>query len=464
MKKTLTGMGCMLFLICSYGSASARSLKSALRNELFGGSNPFFLTVRNPAFTPTSGLPPWLLLLAADSSPTRLGKRLSITPTFGDPLLALGNFGGGLGNVVAEAMSREVISESTITPVPSGSAGFAYEYNPTLDLIEKRPIGLGPIFNDRVDTIGKGILAFGAVYVRQDFDEFNGKDLSSLRIRRGLFSQSPPLGFLVESGEVGATLDLDITTNTTALWATYGAAEWFDISFLLPIKVLDVRARSRVSGVLQDDLPVLLPDSRCGDLDRFNRGLCRIADLTVLSKGSPLTIAGASSLTNIVDETKVGVGDFLFRSKARLLDGAWGAIGELTEFTLPTGDEDNFLGDGAFKVRFLFLYSHSLLQNRLHVHLNGGGRVTTQTSRKNTIEYGASVDFALTRQLSLVTELIGSRRVDADGLPEHFLDGAFGFKVNLFGGLILTASFRLPATDDGLRSDLTYLAELEYDL
>lgn len=164
MKKTLTGMGCVLFLICSYGPASARSLKSALRNELFGGSNPFFLTIRNPAPTSTPGLPPQLLLLAADPASTRLGKPLSLAPTFGNPLLAIGNFGGGLGNIVAEAMSREIISESTITPVPSGSAGFAYEYNPTLDLVEKRPSGLGPIFNDRVDTPGKGVLAFGAAY------------------------------------------------------------------------------------------------------------------------------------------------------------------------------------------------------------------------------------------------------------------------------------------------------------
>jgi hypothetical protein len=464
MKKTLTSIGCVFFLICSCGSASARSLKRALRNELFGGSNPFFLTVQNPAFPSTSGLPPQLLLLAADSSPTRLGKPLSVAPTFGNPLLAIGNFGGGLGNVVAEAMSREILSESTIIPVPSGSTGFAYEYKPNLDLIEKRPIGLGPIFNDRVDTIGKGIWAFGVAYLRQDFDEFNGRDLSSLRISRGLFSQSPPLGFLVESGEVDALLDLDITTNTTALWATYGAAEWFDLSFLLPITVLDIHARSKVSGALKEDLDVLLPDPRCGDLDRFNRGLCRIADFTALSKGSSLTINGAPSLTNVVDETKAGVGDLLFRSKARLRDGAWGAIGALTEFTFPTGNEDNFLGDGAFKARFLLLYSHILLRNRLYVHLNGGGRVTTQTSRKNTIEYGAAADFSLTQQLSLVAELIGSWRVDAEGLPEHFLDGAFGFKANLFGGLILTASFRLPATDDGLRSKLTYLAALEYDL
>ena len=62
-----------------------------------------------------------------------------------------------------------------------------------------------------------------------------------------------------------------------------------------------------------------------------------------------------------------------------------------------------------------------------------------------------------------VAELIGSWRVDPEGLPRNFMDGAFGFKVNPYKGLILNASFRIPATDDGLRSDLIYLGGVEYD-
>src|SRR5262245_6734670 len=98
MKNTLVTVIFALFLVYFDTEALARSLKSALRSELFGGSNPFFLTVPNPAFTPTAGLPQQLLVLTADTSPTRLGKPISAPPTFGDPLLAIGNFGGGLGN------------------------------------------------------------------------------------------------------------------------------------------------------------------------------------------------------------------------------------------------------------------------------------------------------------------------------------------------------------------------------
>ena len=193
--------------------------------------------------------------------------------------------------------------------------------------------------------------------------------------------------------------------------------------------------------------------------------LPRPRDFTVLRAGTRFTFAQGQTqqVTNKVDKSRFGIGDMLIRGKARLLDSYWGSFGGLVELTMPTGSEKNFLGDGAFKARGLLLYSQRLFNNRLNFHLNGGGRVTTQISNKNALDYGSAVDFMVTPWLSLVGEMIGVWRVDPEGLPRHFLDGAFGFKVNPFGGLILNASFRIPATDDGLRSDLVYLAGLEYD-
>ncbi len=283
-----------------------------------------------------------------------------------------------------------------------------------------------------------------------------------MRVRPGLFAESPFLVNLIDSGAVEATLDLDITTNTAAIWAIYGLTDWLDVSLLLPVTVIDFRARSTIrqaNPTLLEDLPGFLPDALCTP-NKADRNQCNISDFTILRRGTPFTI---DERTDVVDETKAGVGDLILRNKARFFESAWGAFGGLAEFTFPTGDEDNFLGDDAFKARFLLLYSQSLFNNRLNFHLNGGGRVTTETSRKNTLEYGSAVDLMITERLSLVAELTGSWRVDSEGLPENFIDGAFGFKANLFRGLIMAASFRIPATQDGLRSDLIYLAGLEYD-
>jgi len=456
MKRAFATVGVMLSLLLLVVPASASSIKEELTRTLFGGQNPSFLT-----FSTADGkIHPFL---SADPDPKR----------FGTPILAIGS----VGSVVANAMSNEILSESAVIPVPSGSAAFAYEFNPDLNIFERRSIGLGTIFNERANTLGRGAFAIGAAYIRQDFDAFNGEDISHLRIRSGLFARRPFLGELVKNGDVEAILDLDVTTNSVALWATYGVTEWLDVSLLLPITVIDLRARStirNVTGQLSEDLPAFLPNSQC---TIQNPAHCRIADFTILRRGTPLTITNphtgdilgkGQAFSDTVDETRGGVGDMILRGKARFFRGDWGIFGGLTEFTFPTGDRDNFLGDDAFKARFLLLYSTSLFAGRVNFHLNGGGRVTTQTSRKNTLEYGSAVDVRITEQLSLVAELIGSwrvdPRVDSKGvLPNNFIDGAFGFKANLFRGLILSASFRIPATDDGLRSDLVYLAGLEYD-
>ncbi|MGH7963525.1 MAG: hypothetical protein ACRERD_17165 [Candidatus Binatia bacterium] len=445
MKKIFCGVEVALITLLCVAPVTAESIRDELEDELFGGRNPSFFTTR-------------------DNRPL-----LSAEPErFGQSILAL----GGVGRVVTQALSNEVLSESAVIPVPAGSAGFAYAFNPDLNVFERKSIGLGTIFNERVTTLGKGAFALGATYVRQDFDEFNGKDTSSLRVRRGLFARDPFLGQLIEDDSVRATLDLDVTTNSVAFYAIYGATDWLDLSFLLPVTVIDFRARSTVrvvNGTLREDVPAFFSDSQCTPA-RAQGGLCEVSDFTIIREGTPFTLTNprtggqTQAFSDVVDETRVGVSDLLVRGKARFFESAWGSLGGLTEFTFPTGDKDNFLGDDAFKARILFLYSTPpLFDDRLYFHFNGGGRVTTETSRKDTLEYGSGLDLAVTQQFSLIAELTGFVRVDPQGLPNNFLDAAFGFKANLFRGLIAVASFRIPITDDGLRSDLVYLAGLEYD-
>jgi len=461
MKKVAWILGVVLGTVVLVSPVFARSLKTELRNNLFGAKDGIFMSVPNAN---TGGK---IFLLSADPG---------LRGAFGKPIGTGGT--GGTSDLFTRALGRQVLTESAVIPLPSGSAGFEYSYNPTLNVFERTSIGLGSIFNERVNTLGTGAFAFGVSYIRQEFDTFNGHDLSNLQITESLFGNKQSLGPFINRGLVKATVNLDVTTNTTALWATYGLTDWVDVSLLVPVTVISLRAKSTLEqGVdnlgnptttLQDDLPVFLADSQC-DPEKKKRQ-CNIADFTILrkgtdpSKGTKFSFLNADQkINNKVRKSAAGFGDMILRTKARLLDSSWGNFGALAELTLPTGRKGDFLGDSAVKARFLLLYSKSLFNNRLNFHLNGGGKVTTQTSNKNTLEYGSAVDFMVTPQLSLVGELIGSWRVDPEGLPRNFIDGAFGFKVNPYKGFILNASFRIPATDDGLRSDLVYLGGLEYD-
>jgi hypothetical protein len=459
MKKAMLFLGVALGAVLLAAPAFARSIRSALEKTLFGGSQSIFLTVRNPAADPSnpnSPFPPDLVLLSADSN----------SKIFGRPIQTGGP--GGIASQFVRGLSNNILTESAVIPLPSGSAGFEYTYNPNLNIFERTSIGLGAIFNERVSTLGKGVLALGAAYIRQDFDTFNGRQISKNNSFQSLLPEQSSSLFL-ETGEGGksiidATVKLDITTNTAALYGIYGLTEWIDVSLLVPLTDISIKAKSTLqqgSDTLPINFPAFLPDSFCGP-ERAQTGQCRISDFTVLRAGTRFSF-GQGQTVNKVDKSHFGIGDMLIRSKARLLDSYWGSFGGLVELTMPTGSESNFLGDGAFKARGLILYSQRFFNNRVNFYLNGGGKVTTQTSRKNTLDYGYAIDFMLTPRLSLITEMIGSWRVDPEGLPQHFLDSAFGFKANLYQGLIVNVSFRLPATDDGLRSDLVYLAGLEYD-
>jgi hypothetical protein len=447
MRKTLAVIGVALAILNFIAPADAGNLKRDLSSKLFGAQSPLFLTVPNP----NPGGPDLVVLSA---NPRRFGQPISSAT---------------IGPLFTSALQREILTESSVVPVPSGSAGFVYTYNANLNIFERQNIGLGAIFNERADLLGQGRFAVGAAYIHQDFDEFNGRDISNLRIQKGLFAKARSLGDFLEPGIVDANVNLDISTSTVALYGIYGVTNWLDVSLLVPITEISQKAQSTIgqgAQTFQADVPVFLPDLNCS-VKQASLGRCHISDFTILRKGTRFTLTKSSlpdgKYHDKVDRTRAGIGDLIMRAKARFLEGDWGALGGLTEFTFPTGQEDNFIGDGAFKTRLILLYSKGFFENRLNFHLNGGGKITTQTSDKNTLEYGATVDAVATPRLSLLAELIGSYRVDSGGLPDNFIDGAFGFKANPIAGLIVNASFRIPFTNDGLRSDLTYLVGLEYD-
>ena len=50
-----------------------------------------------------------------------------------------------------------------------------------------------------------------------------------------------------------------------------------------------------------------------------------------------------------------------------------------------------------------------------------------------------------------------------DGVNDDVIQSAVGFKVNPWGGLVLTASFQFPVNRDGIRADVIYTGQAEYN-
>lgn len=419
-------VGLVVAVLLLHRQALSRDITESIEQTLFGG-------ITNPRRVLVDGK-----------------ELLSAQPgQFGTPITAM------TFQPVGGLLRNELFSEVSIVPVTSGSTGFVYTYNELLDVFERRSIGLGPTFNERADTMGRRGLALGLSFIRQDFAEFNGEDVSALRIRPGLFARPQSLGTFLDNGSVEALLDLDVTTDTFALWATYGVTDWLDVNLILPLTRIDFRARSTIKATaLTEPLPAFLTDAEGN-----------ISDFVLFPQGTEIALPeGGKVAMDTVAEEKFGIADMVLRGKARWGEGAWGTWGMLVEMTFPTGNEDNFLGDGALKGRLLTLYSCSFYDGLINLHLNGGLKVTSETTRKYTAEYGSTLDIRVTDRFSVLAGAVGSWRIDPEGLPDNFADGAFGFKANLWRGLVLMATWRIPYTDDGLRSDIIYTAGLEYDL
>ena len=114
MKKTLLSMGVVLGAVLLAAPAFAESLKSLLGNTLFGGSpdKTTFLTVRNPAAGQSADFPGTLVLLSADRN----------SKIFGKPIQTGGQ--GGIAHIFSRALGSNILTESAVVPLPSGSAGF----------------------------------------------------------------------------------------------------------------------------------------------------------------------------------------------------------------------------------------------------------------------------------------------------------------------------------------------------
>jgi hypothetical protein len=80
------------------------------------------------------------------------------------------------------ALSAGAFAEFQNLPVGSAVAAFTYEFDPDTNVFIKSDQGLGPIFADRAQTLGKGKLNIGVSWSHIDFDEIEGTNLNHIPI------------------------------------------------------------------------------------------------------------------------------------------------------------------------------------------------------------------------------------------------------------------------------------------
>ena len=124
--------------------------------------------------------------------------------------------------------------------------------------------------------------------------------------------------------------------------------------------------------------------------------------------------------------------------------------------TLPTGNADDFLGfhDPTFTPWLIASKSFG----RVAPHVNVGYSIRSSED-VSQFQWIAGADLLTTRWLTLVSDFLGYY----DDVNGNVVQWSGGFKVNPVGGLVLSAGFQLPVNREGLRADVIYTGQVEYN-
>lgn len=366
-------------------------------------------------------------------------------------------------------------------PTFSTSAGFTYEYNPTLEAYERSAKTFGPLFAERAVTLGKGKFNVNASYTWIRFDTFNGKNLDHL-VSRVELADLPEGGRRfqgIRNADDMLTqlrLRLDIEAQLFDVSFTYGILDNLDMNIDIPI--LRTYAQSGLTDVIPDPRCVDAGAEDCVDLFNEQGGF-----LTIPEGGRGVNTGG------IARATSVGVGDIRLRTKYLALREPVNAAG-LFELILPSGSTSNFQGTGDTRLAASGIVSQDVL-DRLELHGQAGFDVDVEDIGRSQARYIAGLTGQVVSFAAITVDLIGRSEFNPQGripssgrLPEvrngtfvqtaaeldnpdtkftgrpYFVDIkradvlnlAFGAKFAVGQNTIVFATALVPLNDDGLRA------------
>lgn len=342
------------------------------------------------------------------------------------------------GEGLAQAFAATVAASF---PITGTSTSFVYRLDPALGELRRRDLPLGPVFSERADTVGAGLLSLGVNYLVADYDAINGISLNALVSndpRRSGDYLVIPNGDALEP--VAALVQLDLEAQIVALSATYGVTQDLDANFFLPF----VRTFLRASTTIFAPDPRVPPDPSYFTFTDEDRAV----------------------------ETHEGIGDILLRLKYRFLEHAWADVAAGGLLSLPTGSRADFQGTGDTLVGAA-LYVSRTWARRVEPHLNLGFVLDADTFDRSQVRYSAGADLRVFDWLTLNGDFLGRSDVAQPDTIERpvfvqieradVLQASLGLKIAVpRSNLVGFFNALLPLNDDGVRADQLLAAGVEW--
>ena len=351
-------------------------------------------------------------------------------------------------NFVNEAFGTQIGQ----LPVASPASGFVYIFDKS-GVYTSSSESFGPLLAERAETIGHYKLNVAFTYQRFDFTDIDGNDTKNLPVLFSFPSAQSPQAVTITQNRIDTKIDQYVA------FATFGLTSRMDVSVAVPFERISMAVSS--SG-------------------------------TEYSTTSPAT----ASFTEYLSGSAKGVGDVLLSAKGTLFKRERFGVAAGVEGRIPSGDERNFQGSGAYGIKPFLILSR---RGRLAPHVNLGYQwnsssllAADSTGAKKSLPadltYAGGADAGVTKRITVSIDLLGQHFFDAPQIskPRRFtasvnnqptlfssvqlVTGAgynvtnlsVGTKLNPFRHLLISANALIRLDDGGLRARVVPLAGVSY--
>lgn len=372
--------------------------------------------------------------------------------------------------------SGQIAYQLSSFPLASSAGGFAYRFDPSLGVFTRVTESFGPIYTERVDTIGKGRFNLGLNYSHFTFDKINGLrlrdgDLRLVFTHEDVNHDHSNLQLFFEGDVITAQLLLDIKTDITAFVLAYGVTDNIDVGVAIPI------VKVQMNAIVNASIDRLATGTIAPGIHRFQNGQ------------STETFRQSGSAT--------GLGDIVLRTKWRFLEGPKAGVALAVDARVPTGEEQDLLGTGATELKAYIVSSAHL--GTFNPHLNVGYSWAIESHNSPNVPdefaYAAGFDWSISPRFTFIVDCLGrtlrntgsvdvvdtlfTANASADPnnpnivhatLPRLVtrqanitqVSGSIGLKINPFANFLLTLNGLFPLNNQGLQDGFTPLVGIDY--
>jgi hypothetical protein len=409
------------------------------------------------------------------------------------------------------ALDTSIATQLTLLPLASPASGFTYKYDPATGGFQQLKDSFGPVLTERGETIGRHKVYFGATFQRFRFDKLDGVPLHNFpavfshQVATGPGNAPEPF----ESQFISTQNSIDIKVNQFTAFGTFGITDRIDLSVAIPILQIgfNVTSNATIERTLNTEPAIVNGKFQfcCSNgppYAHFFDPTNQAGSTTHTFSNNQFPFEEAGNLYEDPSQrSAAGLGDVVFRLKGTVYRTERIRLALLNDFRIPTGDEKNFLGSGAYGLKPSAAIS--IRTGLLTPHVNFGyqwngssalaGDILAGTKSKlpGFVFFSAGSDIAIRPSLTLAVDYLGQELINAPRIqssaynvesgfslasgqtsfPTTIAAGkqtynqsnaAVGLKYNIYDRLIISGNLLIALNDGGLRERVAPLIGLSY--